>query len=1040
MRNLSIIFCLCFSIANAQFDNKTHVVINPDGHMASIKALMFSPDGNLLYSVSDDKTVRVWNLQHNELIQTYRGFIENGPTGMLNAGAISPQGGYVAVSGYLGQGTADLGEIRYINTYTSEIDFVFTGHQSPVVALDIADDNSYLASGSTDGSIGLWSLENGSGMKLSGHDAEVYSVSFSPDGSKLVTASYDSSLLLWNITEMLATGEPSVIRIQEHSAEVRSVAFSPNNDYIVSVGYDNRIILYDAEGTFIKEIDNIPTDETTPGMGDLHTISFADDGKIIVVGTRQSNNVNTITYSIPDGKKLVEFKHHDNTVISSAFHGTSLVATAGGNKRDIYVWDARTGEIKNHFVGKGERTWKVASGPNGKIGIGTKARKMIRINDYGELNKVFDLSKMQYLGESSDFSEYKGEQTEYDGYTLRRSSEFKLYCFSEEKGEYYSIEMDPGSQGYINCYSFTPSGNIAVGSNFALTLYSMEGKMLRSFYGQQGDIYSLAFSEDGRYMYSGGGDQTVRIWDLQEEGEVELSYDEFMERLEANYGVDVIAGMKEEKGEVFFKELYENNYSPVVKPTSSLFISSDNEWIIWTKDNYYASSPRGSKYVGFQKTQGRDSSAKFYTFEQFDIKLNRPDLVLKHLGTGDSEIISLYERAYKKRLDKLGIDESTLLTSLSAPELKVKTPDQRVDRAYFGLNHTLSDFKHGITKEHVTVNGVPLWGTDGLVTPGEMAASIVTNIMHTNLEPGLNKIQIWGSNAEGVTSNRETRYIFFDTVDVKPNLYILGIGASNYKDKNYNLKYAAKDVRDFVNLYSNSSAYNEIIVDTLLNENVTVDNVNAAIERLNKSKVYDHVLIYIAGHGILDEDLNYYLAMHNMDFKKPESKGLNYNDLENAIGKLTARTRTVFIDACHSGEVDKDEYAFTETSVSEGKVSMSSPRGVYVSTTGLEESNVYELMNVLFSDLRVNSGATIIASAGGGEYALEGPQWNNGVFTYCVLNGIKSMEADLDENGEILLSELQKYVQAKVAELTGGQQKPTTRFENINNDYSFWLN
>jgi hypothetical protein len=145
------------------------------------------------------------------------------------------------------------------------------------------------------------------------------------------------------------------------------------------------------------------------------------------------------------------------------------------------------------------------------------------------------------------------------------------------------------------------------------------------------------------------------------------------------------------------------------------------------------------------------------------------------------------------------------------------------------------------------------------------------------------------------------------------------------------------------------------------------------------------------------------------------------------------------IDACHSGEVDKDETVFTNaaaktdggTVASRGFKNVTKKEGV-----GLKSS--FELMQELFTDLRRGSGAVVISSASGVEFAFESDAWKNGVFTYSVLEGLKTKTADGNKDGAIGVSELREYVIKKVGELTNGKQHPTSRKENLEFDFKVW--
>jgi uncharacterized caspase-like protein len=95
-------------------------------------------------------------------------------------------------------------------------------------------------------------------------------------------------------------------------------------------------------------------------------------------------------------------------------------------------------------------------------------------------------------------------------------------------------------------------------------------------------------------------------------------------------------------------------------------------------------------------------------------------------------------------------------------------------------------------------------------------------------------------------------------------------------------------------------------------------------------------------------------------------------------------------------------------------------------------------MRELFTDIRKSSGALIISSAGGTEYAMEGGEWNNGVFTFCLLDGLKSGKADLNQDGQVMAGEVNEFIRAEVSRLTNGRQTPTNRAEILENDWRMW--
>jgi uncharacterized caspase-like protein len=216
---------------------------------------------------------------------------------------------------------------------------------------------------------------------------------------------------------------------------------------------------------------------------------------------------------------------------------------------------------------------------------------------------------------------------------------------------------------------------------------------------------------------------------------------------------------------------------------------------------------------------------------------------------------------------------------------------------------------------------------------------------------------------------------------------------------------------------------------------------------LQQARVNDLAVVFAAGHGMTDAKQNYYFGTWDIDPAQPQVSGLPYEDFEGLLDGIPALQKMLLIDTCFSGEIDKDEPTVVAQSASgsDGTVKMrafKAQRGVSVvadsgsGTAAQTSADLVRFQQDWFADLRRGTGAVVISSASGNEYALEGEQWHNGVFTYALLNGLKNHAADTNNDGAVTVSELQGYVIEQVRKLTEGGQNPTVRRENLDYDFA----
>ncbi|MCU0462020.1 MAG: WD40 repeat domain-containing protein [Bacteroidales bacterium] len=469
-----------------------------------------------------------------------------------------------------------------------------------------------------------------------------------------------------------------------------------------------------------------------------------------------------------------------------------------------------------------------------------------------------------------------------------------------------------------------------------------------------------------------------------------------------------------------------------------------------TPDNYYFAPKNSLNAIGFK--QGTD----FYPTEQFDLKFNRPDIVLERLGYSDTGLIKVYKNAYAKRLRKSGFNEEMFTSEWHTPEVKILNADETgyaTGEPEVTLSIRGTDSRYNLDRLNVWVNDVPVYGINGISVRGEAADSVVRTIS-VPLSEGQNRISVSYMNEKGVESLKASKEMVFDPgISVKPDLYVIALSVSEYKDNRFNLQYSVKDGKDIANMFgsvpASSGEYNRIIIDTLFNRKAVRENFFELKEKLMKTKVDDQVILFASGHGLLDKNLDFYFASWDIDFRHPETRGISFDDMENLLDSIPARKKLLMVDACHSGEVDKENepglmavnVERSEDITFRGNVREYNFRGVAENTavqSGSSLDNSFELMQELFAGLDKGTGTTVISAAAGKGYALESDKWNNGVFTYTILNGLKYRAADKNKDRKITVSELKDYSIRQVVDLTGGKQKPTARRESIGLDWRIW--
>lgn len=455
----------------------------------------------------------------------------------------------------------------------------------------------------------------------------------------------------------------------------------------------------------------------------------------------------------------------------------------------------------------------------------------------------------------------------------------------------------------------------------------------------------------------------------------------------------------------------------------TFYFFENHSMICYRSDGYYMSPGYSADNFGFViKNKG-------YRFSQFDIKYNRPDLIMSSLNICPEVLKESFAKAQRKRLKRYNFVENS---NLHFPELELTsefesftTTSEKVT-----LQFQCSDTVSNLKSWNIWINNIPLFGKSGYQFSKNTKS--ITLSQEVLLSEGNNLIQIACLNEEGNESLKESIQLTYVGTLPAAKTHFIGIGIDQFKEEGHDLSYSVKDVRDLAQAMK-AKLGDQLTIDTLFNQNVSISNVKALKKRLLETNINDKVIISYSGHGLLSKEYDYYLSSYTVNFQQPEIGGIPYEVLEELLDSIPARQKLLLIDACHSGEVDKDD--FREIATVAGAKGILKSRGAdaentsTTNTVGLQNS--FQLMQELFVNVQKGSGATIISAAAGDQFALEGGKLKNGFFTYAILQYIA-------KNQSVGINELKKYVYAEVERLSGGLQKPTSRIENLELDWRMW--
>lgn len=465
-------------VGSIPFNPKAPVPFEGDtlkGDARRISTVVFSPDGALLASAGEEKTIRLWDVASKLQVAELEWHGDSVPALAFHSETL------------LASGSLDGSVVLWDVPSRKPAGRHMAHDSSGVTSVAFVGDGKVLASRARDGSIALWDTQSRNRIaRLSAHDAGARRVASSPATTLLASGGTDAAVILWDVS----TRSPLAREVPAHNERVCHIACSPDGKMFASGAWDRRILLAGLSGANV-----VPRYLQHNQL--ITSFAFSPDG-----ATLASSTFGWLVYlwDTATGECIVELQGHSGKVQGLAFAPTGhLVATASWDG-SVRLWDTAArqsaGDLKH-----ADHVYCVAISPDAKLlASGGKDSKLL-IWDLASQRQIagpleahltpvttaaFHPKQAILLSASQDgaIQLWDTESWKPAGKILR-----------PESGIIYEVAISPDGETFASAHG---DGSVRLWDFASLALIGELSPSRRT------SIYCAAFSSNGKTLLAGG--------------------------------------------------------------------------------------------------------------------------------------------------------------------------------------------------------------------------------------------------------------------------------------------------------------------------------------------------------------------------------------------------------------------------------------------------------------------------------------------------------------------------------------------------------